>query len=598
MCAEEALVASCNGEGKYYPIPPYASEPLSTRYKPTTRGRDRGEQCAGALCPVISHAIDAVETSDQEERRLLTRESRRDYWFYAGLLPRSTSSSPRSSVAPVALAPMSAIAVIDPIESSGNESSRSETSFPERILRPRKQIQLQPYTVENASYRATLKLRGQKDAIVRLKDIKSGHHFDEYNVDESRRRDTFLAADNVYDGDHENEQGHAHPKPRPLLRTEGQITVFGSIPKWRQMKRGRHPDTDASVEDAGDARYLSGSSSPFGSTAKLIRSSLGGAQPISTPLLQRVSPKHDSQYVSPSPHSSFNKECESARRVESQRTHMSRRMGLQAVTKHHQGRQIRRSQVPRHRGNSRRKYVPSGGVGYGAAARRVGTIRRTTNLQRDSTNAIGNPDFDSDINDASSPDSDAVPLNTSSNDHLYTARSLQGTNQNRNPRLLSSSLSALSQDGSLVDRMLAGSRTRVFPRSRRDRNSDGPRTSVAVCRVAKQGGLKEDLADSSVRVEGPYSRFKVDIAPARHADRTPRNRRDRATHICILEHTGNYWKEVNRGVKPVSAGVRLIPAVYRLCVVTMIVPSAGSLLFLPKQSTGESYAQTRKSPQG
>jgi hypothetical protein len=238
--------------------------------------------------------------------------------------------------------------------------------------------------------------------------------------------------------------------------------------------------------------------------------------------------------------------------------------------------------------------MPSSGVGHEAAARRVATIRRTTNLQRDSAGAIGDPDSDSDTNDASGSDSDAASLNISWNDNLYAARSLQGTNQSRNPQFLSSSLSVLSQDD-LVDHMLAGLRTRVFPRSRRDRNSGDSHTSVAVWRAAKQDSLKEDLA-SSVRVEGSYSRFKVDVTPVRRTYRTPRNRRDHATNICILEHTDNYWKKISRGVKTVSAGVRLIPAMYRLCVVTMIGPSAGSLLFLSKQIIGESCAQIRKSP--
>lgn len=256
---KKALVTRFEGNSEDHPTSPYASRLFSGPRRPSARNRVIRKQCGDVLYPVISYpGIDAVVTSDQEERLLLTQQSRQDYWFGAFYTPGAPAESLHFYNSPAAatvppdplFTPTSSSAVIASIGSSDNESDLSETSFRQRVLRPRKQIQLNPYTVENASYRAILKLRGQKDAIVRLKDIKSGHQFDEYNVDESTRQCTPLAAANTDHGS----LGTFHP---------GLSLMAEQIPAGQsRSKRRRRSDPNAHTEDAGGGYYFASPSSP------------------------------------------------------------------------------------------------------------------------------------------------------------------------------------------------------------------------------------------------------------------------------------------------------------------------------------------------
>lgn len=179
--------------------------------RPHKRHRPNGPQHVSPVITQISSPIFPsmlVETSDAEERDALTRPSRGDFWRS----PNWATSAARSNLAPDSLfgvesnhnhthVPLAAtqdysgrtmlMNVSSPrhgVESSpsaarssspvgrdsasNSDSESSEGNAATRSLRPRKQIQLQPYTVEHAQYRANLKRRGQTDAIVRVKDIR------------------------------------------------------------------------------------------------------------------------------------------------------------------------------------------------------------------------------------------------------------------------------------------------------------------------------------------------------------------------------------------------------------------------------------------
>lgn len=179
--------------------------------RPRKRRRPNGPQHVSPLItenfpPTFASVL--VETSDAEERDLLAQPSRGDFWRSpnwatsaarsnlaldsslsaesshnttrvplmaaqdsSGRTLLSNFGSPRHDVESSPFAARSS-SPIGHNNASNSDSDSSEGNAGTRSLRPRKQIQLQPYTVEHAQYRANLKRRGQTDAIVRVKDMR------------------------------------------------------------------------------------------------------------------------------------------------------------------------------------------------------------------------------------------------------------------------------------------------------------------------------------------------------------------------------------------------------------------------------------------
>jgi hypothetical protein len=598
------------------PISLYASKLHSTRHKPLTPRRVTRKQCTDSLHPVISCVdVNAVETSDQEEKRLLTQQSSRDYWlcadplticapstslhscaavsppytvdsrpyelsasFVAGGVARSNSSAISSAASDAHFTPMSSRAVIAPIGSSDNESYSSETSSRKRVLRPRKRIQLQPYTMENASYRTTLKLRGQKDAIVRLKDIRSGHQFSEY---ESWRQTTPRSADSADDSEFEDGQSYTHQRSSSLLSRTDHVPVSDVISERRQNKHGRPPDRVTHTEDADSGRYLASPSSVFSSTVKFLPSNRKMVQATSPALLRPALPSsmHDSQSASSSFQSSSDKESV-GRRAEAKQRKALQRMFPRVVIKQLETEQDWRNQNFRLQSN-RKTPTPTSVSEYSVAMRGEGTIHRVAKLRRTPIRVMGDPDSQSDITDASGHHSEAVLLTNdiSSNEQLRVPGSfLRETDEGRHLRPPRPSLAASPQDRSLIDRMLSKPRRPAFPRSTLDRNYDALHISMPTYEAAVQDSLKGDSTSSSAQLGAPPSGFEMDMVPARRNDRPSTPRRDHPTNICILEgHSNSYQTSTGRSTKPVSIAVRLIFVTYQLRVVTLRLARTATL---------------------
>ena len=594
-------MAACEEDHEDDPILFCASDPPSTRHKTLSPRRVPRKQSPDPLYPATSRAgVDAVETSDQDERHLLTQQSNQDYWlcadcptshttrappkplrrfnssatvspyiesrpyelrtsFVTGDVARSRSNSLATSPAASSAhsTPVSSTAVIALIQGSDNES---ETSSRGRVLRPRKRIQLQPYTVENASYRATLKLRGQKDAIVRLKDITTCHQFNEYESWCQAPR----AADSADDSEFEDGQGYTRRRSSSPLSRTGHVPIFNGISKWKQNKHGRPPDRV--TENADDGHYLVNSSPYFRSIAKfpLLDHEVAQATPSSLLCPTLSSSVDDSQ---PESSQSFSdQECVGAKRAEAKQRKALQRMLPKAVIRRLEREQDRRNQHSRPQ-NDRKTPTPISGPEHNVAVRGAGMIHRTAQPRRTPLRVMGDLDSESDVTDPSDPDSEPVLLgyDVSSNEHVARLFRREAT-ESEHFRPSRSFFAALPQERSLIDWMLSKPRKRAFPRSRLDRNYDALRTSVPTCGAAMQDHPR---GDSTVQPGALPPSSGADVVPAGRDDRKSRRRRRHAANICILRgHQNSCQTRIGRSAKPVSIAVRLIFVTYQLNIVT------------------------------
>lgn len=482
--------------------------------------------------PIASASV--VETSDSDERDALAEPSPRDYWFSPkhrvpiplpdspsrsndrNLLSsssrpipslfRPSSETPQlsSSLAtnPEVSSPAPTLRTAsEPPEALGASPSRSDRLFssdaepmhdehPRRALRARKQIQLQPYTVENAQYRATLRLRGQKDAIVRLKEL--------------RQRSPF-GADGTEPQDDTYHLDDSQMSPRPIQPTASDI--FGTSPNLPSALRAPDKPQRTYKKSAARQERKSSSPSPFrrapapSARARSVKSPnrpstaasrLSSEVPRRSIHLASLSPSLPSSPIpsppSPSPTSLSHDEDERARREEAKRKKALERM-LPKFMINKLEREAVSEQTRRSRGARRTVSDSSDETSDAGPRRGAGTIRHHTQTQiRSPLRVQGDPDSTSSASSGEDDTDDEIEFlgayRATSRQRMPAGRrstpnlSDSDSNPGRRSKPAVSRLKGSSRQSqarlterSLVDRMLQPQRKRALP-LRRERSDD------------------------------------------------------------------------------------------------------------------------------